>query len=77
MLITHTRAKKESPVPDHQPSPIMWLWIAIEWWFLGLVAYHLILEHRAHLQGALPYVLLVITLPIVYVLVRARRRYAR
>lgn len=58
---------------NNRPPPSMWLWIAIEWWFLGLVAYHLIMEHRVHLQGVLPYVLLALTLPVVYVLVRARR----
>lgn len=63
-------------VDDRLPAGT-WLWIAVEWWFLGLVAYHLILEHRAHLQGVLPYVLLVVTLPIVYVVVRRRRRHVR
>lgn len=52
-----------------------WLWIAVEWWFLGLVAYHLILEHRAHLHGAIPYILVIITMPIVFVLVLRRRRH--
>lgn len=63
-------------MPDNRLPRSMWLWIAIEWWFLGLIAYHLFLEHRAHVQGALPYVLLVLTLPVVYVLARKRREHA-
>jgi hypothetical protein len=62
----------------HPLPPSTWLWIALEWWFLGLVAYHLILEHRAHLYGALPYVLAVAALPaisfIAYLLARWRHR---
>lgn len=34
--------------------------------------YHLILEYGAHLHGAIPYILVIITLPIVFVLVLRR-----
>ena len=71
-----TRAKIRHGSAHDRPPATIWLWIAVEWWFLGLVAYHLVLEHRAHLQGAVPYVLLVVTLLAVYVLTRnVRRRF--
>lgn len=58
----------------HSLPPSSWLWIAVEWWFLGLVAYHLILEHRAHVFGALPYVIALATLLVIYLVFRHRHR---
>ncbi len=47
-----------TPKPTSPPTPSELLpWSLLLWWFLGLAAYHLFLEHRAHVFGALPYVI--------------------
>jgi hypothetical protein len=59
---------------ESHPSPERdWPWLFVMWWFLALVAYHLILEHRAHVLGALPYFVAVATLVGYLLLVRHRR----
>ena len=62
---------------DGHMTPGMWAAIALEWWFLGMVAYYLILQHRVHVQGALPYVLVLATLPLVVAFARYRRKHVR
>ena len=59
---------------DSGPPVRTWPWIALMWWFLGLVAYHLLLEHRAHAMGAVPYVLVIATVALVYVWSRRVRK---
>lgn len=62
-------------VPTDNKLPwTVWPWIALEWWFLGLIAYHLILEHRVHALGALPYGLVLATLLFMYLLFRRQRK---
>lgn len=59
---------------EKPPTTNLLLWILVPWWFLGLVVYHLILEHQGHLYRALPYLLVVgSVLPFVYLFVRRRR----
>ena len=42
--------------PTSHPTPSELLpGTLLLWWFLGLAAYHLFLEHRAHVFGAWPY----------------------
>lgn len=82
MIASHPRgasvkpapSRTESREPDKRPTPGMWAAVALEWWFLALLAYHLILEHRVHLQGALPYILVLATVPIVIVFARYQRK---
>ena len=63
------------------PTAGMWLAIALEWSFLALLAYHLFLQHRAHVMGALPYVLVLVLLlaqvPAVILVARRRHKHAR
>jgi len=64
-------------VPAETGPPVRtWPWIALMWWFLGLVGYHLFLEHRAHAMGALPYVLVIATVLLVYLWTRRLRKHA-
>jgi len=63
--------------PAHRPSGKLLLWMIPVWSFFLLLAYHLVLEHRLHVYGALPYVVVLVlgTVPAVYLLFRRHRRH--
>lgn len=60
---------------DRHPSPDRdWPWLLLEWWFLALIADHLLLEHRAHVFGGLPFAAVATILVLVYLLLRRASR---
>lgn len=56
-------AQDDAAGPQNMPR-YFWFWIGLEWSFLAVLAYHLILEH---VPVALPYVLAVIALALAYI----------
>lgn len=56
---------------DHALTPALWLAISIPWWFLGILAYHLVVEYRGYV--AVP---LLVAAAVVLVIVAHARRHA-
>jgi hypothetical protein len=60
--------------PQHPPPERSWLWSPgglVLLAFLAIAAFFLITEHRAHVLGALPYVLLLLC-PILHLFMHGR-----
>lgn len=51
-----TPATTDSPTPHHRPHPSRLNWVLIG--FLAIAGFFLLTEHKAHVLGALPYLLL-------------------
>ena len=68
-------AREETPMPPHSPSQERsWLRSPgglILLAFLAIAAFFLILEHRAHVVGVLPYVLFLLC-PVLHLLLHGR-----
>lgn len=63
--------------PQHPPPERSWLWSPsglVLLAFLAIAAFFLITEHRAHVLGALPYVLFLLC-PILHLLMHGRHRH--
>ena len=72
---TRVLAREETPMPPHSPSQERsWLRSPgglILLAFLAIAAFFLILEHRAHVVGVLPYVLFLLC-PVLHLLLHGR-----
>lgn len=60
------------PAHESEPSPGRWRWVQLG--FLAVAAFFLWTEHRAHLLGALPY-LLILACPLMHLFMHGGHRH--
>ena len=66
----HAGAASDETPPSFERD---WPWLLLMWWFFGLLAYHLFLEHRAHVLGVWPYLVALVLLAAIFVAFRHGR----